>query len=457
MRLILPFAASFLGLQSYEWWVVAIGVLVCVSAALVGCFLILRKMALMGDAISHSVLPGIAVAAWLTGSLNSWAAFIGASIVGLLTPVFIDLLKSSGRIHEDASLGLVFTVLFSVGVIMIANMGNIHLDLDCVLYGEIATTPFDRWVVGGVDLGPRPFWTLGVVLLLNISFIAVFYKELKIATFDPALAASMGMRPKLIHSMLLGMVALTTIAAFESVGAIIVVAMLIAPGAAAYLLTDRLSLMLLIAAIVGALCALLGYGMALGLGGKVSISGSMAAMAGILFASVFLFSPRYGVLIQAWKRVKLTQRLQQEHILATLYRHEEKGSSWLAQGELCDTLQLSLKQLHTAGQNLLRQGLLLWEGESLRLTPTGSDRGSELVRAHRLWETYLERKFGLPPDHLHRSADEMEHFLSPAMQEELAHSLDQPEVDPHGTPIPQAKRSSSEFQIPNFTSRKMKD
>lgn len=429
-------AVTFLGLKHYEWWIVGIGMLVCVSAALMGCFLILRKMALMGDAISHAVLPGIAVATWLTGSLSSWSTLLGATLVGILTPVLIDGLKSTGRIQEDASLGLVFTILFALGVVMIANMGNVHLDVDCVLFGEIATTPFDRWVWRGMDLGPRSFWILGVVLLLDVGFLLLFYKELKISTFDPILAASMGMRPQLVHYALLGMVALTTIAAFESVGAILVVAMLIAPGAAAYLLTDRLGVMLGLSAVIGMLCAGLGYAMALGLGGKVSISGSIATMAGILFVMVFLFSPRYGLILQIWRRLRLSQRLQGEHVLAALYRQDESGQPWISQYELCERLQMSRYRLRWLGQSLMNQGLLLWEEERLRLTPTGIKQGAEVVRAHRLWETYLEKKVGLPLDHLHRSADDMEHFIPPDLQEELLHSLQHPTVDPHGSPIP---------------------
>lgn len=442
MNVATTFAASFLGLQSYEWWVIAIGALVCISSGLVGCFLILRKMALMGDAISHSVLPGIAMAAWLTGSLSSFPAILGATIVGLLTPILIDVLRSTGRIHEDASLGLVFTMLFSLGVVMIANMGNIHLDLECVLFGEIATTPFDRWIVNGIDMGPRAFWTIGTVLLLDVGFLLLFYKELKVATFDPILAASMGLRPRLLHYMLLGMVALTTIAAFESVGAILVVAMLIAPGAAAYLLTDRLAVMLALSAVIGALCAGLGYAMALGMGGKVSVAGSMSTMAGLLFTGAFLFSPRYGLVNQAWKRIKLSQRLRREHILSTLYRWEEDGGVWMEQAKMSELLQLSVRKLRRPGQSLMQRGWLLWEDGKMRLTRTGRKRGMELVRAHRLWEAYLENKLGYPPDHVHRDADEMEHFLSPELQRQLELSLDSPTTDPHGKSIPSSSSSN---------------
>ncbi len=194
-------ASTFLGFHSYELWIMAIGILVCSSCGLIGCFLILRRLSLLGDAISHSVLPGIVIAVLITGSLNSLFIFIGAGAIGLLTPLLIDALQSSGRVHEDASVGAVFTILFAIGVIMVTNMGNIHLDTECILYGEIATTPFDLWTVSGIDMGPQPFWVLSTVFLINIAFVGLFYKELKLTSFDEALARSMGFRPRHKHIM----------------------------------------------------------------------------------------------------------------------------------------------------------------------------------------------------------------------------------------------------------------
>jgi manganese/zinc/iron transport system permease protein len=433
------FGASFLGLQSFEWWVIGIGILVCAAAGLIGSFLVLRKMALMGDAISHAVLPGIAIAAWWTGRVSSWPVLVGAAIVGILTPFLVDLLRKTGRLHEDASLGLVFTILFSIGVLIIANMGNkVSIDIDCVLFGEIAMTPFDRIVLSsGLDLGPRAFWTMGVVFILNVAFIAIFYKELKISTFDPILAESMGLKPQLLHYMLLGMVSLTTIAAFESVGAIIVVGMLIAPGAAAYLLTDRLSIMLILAIIVGALCSILGYGLALGLGGKVSIAGSMATAAGILFTLAFLFSPSHGVLTRLWNRRKLSQRLEREHILLALYRKHEKDHAALPLPQLAQILKLPIGRLNSYIRALVRKSLVIAQDNALQLTDSGQQEGIRLLRGHRLWETYLEQQLGLPTDHLHQPADDMEHFITPELQEELASALDHPQTDPSGLPIPE--------------------
>lgn len=430
------FASGLFGIRGYELWIMLIGSLVCVSAGVIGCFLILRKMSLMGDAISHAVLPGIAVGAMISGEVTSWPVMLGAVIVGVLTPFLIDLLRQSGRIQEDASLGIVFTVLFSIGAIMISRMNNVHLDLDCVLFGEIATAHLDQVIIGGQPYGPRAVWVLSVVLIVDLLFVALFFKELKLMTFDEGLAEAMGIRPRVIHYMLLGLVAMTTIAAFESVGAIIVVGMLIVPGAVAYLLTDRLGVMLALAGLVGVGCAVGGYVLSVAVGGQVSIAGSMATASGLLFALAFLFSPRYGVAVRAWRRMKLSQRLSSEHLLMTLYRAHEAEEPWVTQETLFAHSLAHGPISEAAARRLMREGMLLWERRQMRLTPTGMKAAGKLVRAHRLWEAFVERELGLPPDHVHRSADDIEHFLHPELQEQLSHALEHPEEDPHGKPIP---------------------
>lgn len=427
---------AVMGLASYELWIITVGALACAAAGTIGCFLILRNRALMGDAISHAVLPGLAIGAWFAGSLNSWIVMLGAIIVGILTPYLIDVIQSSGRVNEDASLGIVFTVLFSIGVLIISRMSNIHLDLDCVLFGEIATIHLDPLMIGKRPWGPKAFWTLSGTLLVNVLFIVLFYKELKLSTFDEGLATAMGLRPKVIHYALLALVALTTIAVFESVGVVIVVAMLIAPGAIAYLLTDRLSVMIFLAGCVGVACSALGYGMSMTLGGKVSIAGCIATMAGVLFALTFLFSPRYGYLFQAWRRAQLSRRLSREHLLMVLYRAHEKDQDWVAEKEAFGVEFGHGHIVRKTASRLLRAGSILWENKKLRLTPSGLQQAEPLVRAHRLWESYSERHLGLPPDHVHRSADDIEHFLTPELQEELRTTLEHPERDPHGQKIP---------------------
>jgi len=282
-------------------WILITGILAAVSCALVGTFLVLRKMSLMGDAISHAVLPGIVIAFLLTAGRNTFPMLIGAGVFGLLTVWLTEQLSRKGRIFHDASMGIVFTTLFAIGVILISLFaGNVDIDQECVLYGEIAYVPWDLWIWRGANMGPRPVWILGMVLILNITFISLMYKELKTYSFSPQLAATLGLPVTLIHYGLMGTVSFTTIASFESVGAILVVALLIVPPATAYLLTDRLNRMLLLSAFFGVTSAVGGYYLALWI--NSSIAGAIAVFAGIQFALVFILAPQYGLLGRKYRQ-----------------------------------------------------------------------------------------------------------------------------------------------------------
>ncbi len=277
------------------FWILVIGSLVAASCSLVGCFLVLRRLSMLGDAISHAVLPGIVIAFMLTGSRNIVPMLIGAMAMGMLTAFLTDVLNRFGKLQSDAAMGVTFTWLFAIGVILVSKYtGTVDLDVDCVLYGEIVFAPLDTLTWGDYNLGPRALWLTGVVSVFNLIFVVLGYKQLKICSFDPALAASIGINVALWHYLLMGFVSLTTVASFESVGAILVVAMLIVPANTAYLLTDRLSHMLMISVMVGVLSALGGYALAAWVDG--AIAGAMAVVSGGLYVLAALASPRHGVL-----------------------------------------------------------------------------------------------------------------------------------------------------------------
>lgn len=255
--------------------------IVAVACALPGVFLVLRRMAMMSDAISHTVLLGIVIAFFITKSLNSPLLLIGAALTGVITVSLVELLNRTRLVREDAAIGLVFSAIFSIAVILISRFaGDVHLDTDAVLLGELAFAPFNRIRLAGIDVGPEALFTSGGILLLNILFIVLFYKELKLATFDPALAAALGVAPAVLHYALMTLVSLTAVGSFDAMGSVLVVAFMIAPPAAAYMLTDRLSRMLLYSACIGIISAVSGYWLAHGL--DASIAGSMATMTGVL-------------------------------------------------------------------------------------------------------------------------------------------------------------------------------
>ena len=299
---------------SIDTWIVVIGALAAVACALLGNFLVLRKMSMMGDAISHAVLPGLAVAFLVTGARASLSMFIGAAIAGVLTAVFTQWISRFGKVDEGASMGIVFTTLFALGLLLIVQ-GADYVDLDpsCVLYGTIELTPLDvvwRPTLLGLSLEvPRAALFLAGVTLFNAVFVVAFFKELRISSFDTELATTMGIDSKLMHYLLMTLVAVTTVACFEAVGSIIVIAMLIVPGATAHLLTDRLWLMVVLSVLIAIASAVLGHMSALAVPAwfgfsDTCTSGMMAVMAGLIFSTVLLFAPKYGVLQRFVRRTQ---------------------------------------------------------------------------------------------------------------------------------------------------------
>lgn len=277
-----------------DFWVMLTAALVAASCGFVGSFLILRRMAMIGDAISHSVLLGLVLAFLLTHSLGALPMFVGAAVMGLVTTFLVQLARQGGA-QEDAAIGVTFTGLFALGVVLLTlYAGDVHLDTQHVLFGEIAYVPWDVIVWNGMELGPRAVWMVGGAFALTLLVTGSLYKEFKLCAFDPVLAATLGLPVTLLHYVQMTLVSLTTVAAFDSVGAVLAIAMLIAPGATAYLLTDKLERMLALSVCIGVAGALLGYGVAVWL--DVSISGSMATAAGCLFALALLLSPKYGLI-----------------------------------------------------------------------------------------------------------------------------------------------------------------
>lgn len=298
-----------------------VAALVASACALPGVFLVLRRVALMSDAISHTVLLGIVIGFMLVGDLRSPLLILFAALSGVVTVSLSELLLKTRRVKEDAAIALVFPALFSIAVIIInRNFGNIHLDADVVLLGELAFAPFNRAEILGANL-PKGVWIMGAILLLNVVLIALFYKELKLATFDAALASALGFSPALIHYGLMASVSVTAVGAFDHVGSILVIALMIAPPAAAYLLTDRLSRMLLISVLIGVASAISGYWLARGL--NVNISGAMATMTGVFFVAALLFAPERGLVARAFQRRQRKGRFATEMLLVHLNRHEQ--------------------------------------------------------------------------------------------------------------------------------------
>ena len=298
-----------------------IAIVTAVACALPGVYLVLRRMTLMSDAISHAILPGIVLAFFLTESLSSPLLILAAAGTGVLTVVFVELLQRTKLVKEDAAIGLTFPALFSIGVILISRFaGNVHLDMDAVLLGELAYAPLNRLEIASYDLGPVSLYVMGGILMLSLVFIFVFYKELKLATFDSGLAATLGFAPVLIHYGLMTLVSVTIVGAFDAVGSILVVALIAGPPATAYLMTDRLSRMLILSAVIGSVNAVSGYWLAHLF--DVSIAGAIATMTLLVFGLIFLCVPNRGLIAIARRHARQRWEFAQTMLVIHLLNHE---------------------------------------------------------------------------------------------------------------------------------------
>lgn len=354
--------------------------IVAVSCALPGSFLVLRGMAMMSDAISHSILLGIVLAFFVVRDLSSPLLVAAAALTGVLTVVLVELLHRTRRVREDAAIGLVFPVLFSAGVILVSRQAaGVHLDVDAVLLGELAFAPFHRITLFGYDAGPKALWLMSAILAVNLLFLLAFYKELKVSTFDAGLAAALGFSPGALHYALMSVVSVTAVGAFDAVGSILVVALMIAPPATAYLMTDRLPRMLLLAAVCGLVSAVAGYWVAHWL--DASIAGSMAAVAGALFLAAFLAVPERGLVALTVRRARQRIEFAQTMLLVHLYHHE--GLPDERRENRLDHLHEHLRWKPAFAERIVhaarRKGIVLLEGKFLFLTEGGREAARKAI------------------------------------------------------------------------------
>jgi manganese/zinc/iron transport system permease protein len=355
-----------------------IAVVTAAACALPGVFLVLRRTAMLSDAISHTVLLGIVLGFFLVQDLQSPVLVIGAAAVGVLTVALVSLLERTRLVKEDAAIGLVFPALFSIAVILISYYaGSVHLDTDAVLLGELTFAPFDRFMVMGFDVGPRGLYVMGGILLINLAFIGLFYKELKLTTFDAGLAAALGFAPALVHYALMALVSVTVVGAFDIVGSVLVVALIVTPAAAAYLLTDRLAVMLGLSVLIGALGAVGGYWIAYLL--DASIAGSIAAALGALFGLAYLFAPQRGLTAVVRRQKRQREEFAVLMLTGHLLNHEASGQAERENRvtHLGEHLRWSETWAGRIVQRAVDEGLVRLEGDALVLTATGRSRAAQ--------------------------------------------------------------------------------
>ena len=347
------------------------GVLTGVSAALLGTFLVLRGSAMLTDAISHSIVFGIIVVWMLTREINGPLQLIGAALTGVLTVVLTELVARTRLVKMDAAIGLVFPALFAAGVLLIGIYARqVHIDAHMVLLGEIGFVWLDMVDVAGLRL-PRSVLVLSIMLAINATFVLAFWKELKLATFDPALAAALGLFPGVLFYALLSLTSATAVAAFDAVGAILFIAFVIVPPATAYLLTERLGRMIAIAVAVAVLSCVSGYGLAVRW--DVSIGGMMATMTGVCFAVALVFAPRQGILAQVLLRRGQRDDNDLRALVVHLFTHQ--GTPDMAEENTARALVEHLSWSRDKAQSVilrsLDRNLVQRDGPLLTLSPQG--------------------------------------------------------------------------------------
>jgi len=406
-----------------EWAIRALisSTIVGITCGLLGSFIVLRNMALIGDALAHAILPGVVVAFSIVG-MSTVAFFIGSVTAGLITAIIITWIQGNVNTKNDAAIGIVFTTMFALGVIGISSANRqpgVHLDLKDFLFGTTLG-------VNNEDI----YLLIGIGIYVVISVI-VFYRYLFVSTFQPVIAETMGVSVRMIHYFLMLILSFVIVASLKAVGIILVVAMLITPASTALLLSNKLQNVLIISSFIGFLSAV--SGMILSIQYDTTPGPMMAVMAAIFYTTAVFFAPKKGLVFKTFRNRQLRNKIHLEDTLKQAFRLQQKGNL---------TFQNLQEQLGY-NTNLLRNNLSKMAKKNivkltpvLALTESGQEQANKLVRAHRLWETYLVDAMGLSAEQIHEDAEKYEHLLTDAMLDEVDAKLGFPKQDPHGSPIP---------------------
>jgi len=414
---------EILQILSEPWAIRAILVssLVGIMCGTLGCFLVLRNMSMIGDALSHAILPGIYFSFVFFG-YSTLGFFFGATLAGMLTAVGITWVQDHVKTKNDAAIGIIFTAMFSIGVIGISSLARTgaHLDLKDFLFGNV------------LGISDSDIFLTSIITVYTIISIVVFYRYLFVTTFQPTIATAMGFSTKTIHYFFMLLLSVAVVSSLGAVGVILVVAMLITPAATALLLSDNLRNVLFISALTGLLSAVLGFLVSIKF--ETTPGPAMTLVATSFYLLAIAFSPSKGLVFKYLERSRQKNKIVKEDILRQVIKAKE--SSPISQAILEEKLGLNYASVKKGINNLKSLGLLKIEGQSIHLSEAGRKKANDLVRAHRLWETYQVDKMGIDAVQIHDEADYLEHHLSEELLEEIAQDLGFPENDPHGSPIP---------------------
>lgn len=413
---------------------IIIGVLLLsISSSIVGVFTFLRKRALVGDAVSHAVLPGVCLAFLVQGTKNPFGLLLGAFITGWLSLLLIDLITSKTRIKEDTAIGLVLTAFFAFGTVLLSYIQNTSDSgnqggLNSFLFGSVTSiTQEDIYVFGGV----------AIVLILVTTFL---FKEFFLLSFDESYARTIGFPVASLKLCLTTLTVFAVVIGIQAVGVVLMAAMLITPAAAARFWTDNLRKMILTAAVLAVVSSLGGIYISYE---SPSPTGPWMVMILSMMALLsFLFSPKKGIISKLIRQKRFRNQIVTENILKAIFQINERANTqdqYLSVLDIVDKRPMHIDQLKWGLSRLTREGFLLKEGEAWRFTSQGKSRGQRLTKLHRLWELYLTEKMNIAPDHVHDDAETIEHIITPELEEKLEAILNYPTKDPHDSVIPYKK------------------
>lgn len=405
-------------------------ILITASSALVGSFTFLNKKSLIGDAIAHAVLPGICLGFLLSGTKNPFYLIIGAFITGWLSLQVIQLVTTRSRIKEDTAIGMVLSVFFGFGILLltvIQKSGNANQSgLDHFIFGKAAS-------LVGADVA-----VFSVVAIILMVVTILFLKEFELVVFDRNYALALGLPVKRIELLMTFMIVLAVVIGIQAVGVVLMAAVLITPAAVARFWTNSIRVMLVIAALVGALSGLAGAYISYTAPSMPTGPWIVIVVSTLALVS-FLFAPGRGILNRHLKQKKFQRTIQDENVLKALYQLGEEHKNFFTQryiDEIIRKRKLVRDRLIQSLHRLLAQGYVERSGKLWGLTEEGKTRAQRIVKIHRLWELYLTTHVNIAPDHVHEDADTIEHFLTPELEADLERILNYPKVDPHETQIP---------------------
>jgi manganese/zinc/iron transport system permease protein len=420
-------------------WALAGALLLGLSCGLLGGFLVVRKLSLVGDALSHAVLPGVAAGFLWSLTKNPLAIFVGATAAALLGALAVEAITRGTRLPQDTALGLVLSGFFAAGICMVSMIQRLPTGsksgIDKFLFGQAAA------------IGPDDLVLLATVAVASLAAVLLFHKELLATSFDPGFAAASGLPARWIHRGLMVLLACAIVVSLQAVGVVLVSAMLIIPAATAYLLTDRMHRLLMISAAVGMVAGATGAFCSF-LGTNLPTGPFMVLAAGAVFALAWLFGPRHGVLARQLQHRRNAARTARENTLKSVHRLlEQRGEpdGKVTVAELAQLRKETPAHVRHAAAMLRAAGLgaLDRATDTVNLTPEGRRRAAEVVRNHRLWELYLANAAHFATDHVHEDAEEIEHVLGEETVRLLEARLQHAERDPHGRLIPRPEDPST--------------